>query len=150
VSREFNGFTFTRPELAAGDPTLQVALGERDAALQGDRLLELWRDEYEPECRALTRSIEALAEDARREPWTEILTQVHAARRRLGQIHMLAMGLTTPAASTFIDTCMAEFGPDGELIATDLMGGYHNKSIRSAIGLWNSRRRSSRRPKSRN
>ncbi len=136
VSREFHGFTFTHPEPARGDVALQFGLASRDVALRGERLLDLWRDEYQPECQALTRSIRALAEDAKSLPWPEILDQVHASRRRLGQLHMLAMGLTTPAASMFIDTCKQEFGPEGELIATDLMGGFHNKSMESAIGLW--------------
>jgi hypothetical protein len=67
-----------------------------------------------------------------------LFPQVHSARRRLGQIHMLAMGLATQASSRFIDLCKSRFGPEGELIATDLMGGFSNRSLDSAKGLWTS------------
>jgi pyruvate,water dikinase len=109
----------------------------RDAEERGPHLLSLWRERYEPECRALTRSIRAMASDVTSlEAGLELFPQVHAARRRLGQIHMLAMGLTTEASSRFIDLCRERFGAEGELIATDLMGGFPNRSLDSANGLW--------------
>jgi len=133
---QFNGFNFLSARPPDGDPALLAAIGQADTAKRGHRLLELWRDQYQPECQALTRGIRALADDVARSSWEDLFAQVHAARRRLGELHVLAMGLTTPTASAFINLCKEEFGAGGELIATDLMGGFRNRSLDSAVGLW--------------
>jgi pyruvate,water dikinase len=56
--------------------------------------------------------------------------------RRLGEIHHLVMQPLGNAASAFIAACKTEFGAEGELIATDLLGGFPNRSLDSANGLW--------------
>lgn len=137
VRMSVNGFAYGHPAPQPGDPPVREAVRLRDVATRDHRLLELWRDQYQPEVQLITRATRSLASSGLSlEELVEAFDQVHAGRKRHGELHMLAMGLTTPAASRFIDLCKQEFGPEGELIATDLMGGFYNKSVESANGLW--------------
>jgi pyruvate,water dikinase len=137
VRLNIHGFAFIRQQPYADDQGLRERIRAKDAAEREPNLLTFWRERYEPECRALTRAIRGLAADVTSlEAGLDLFGQVHAARRRLGQIHMLAMGLATQISSRFIDRCKTRFGAEGELIATDLMGGFPNRSLDSAKGLW--------------
>jgi hypothetical protein len=60
---------------------------------------------------------------------------------------MLAMGLATVASNRFIDFCLAEFGPEGELISSELTQGFPNKALESGIALWELSREALARPK---
>ena len=107
-----------------------------DDERRGPQLLELWATEYGPECRALTNAIRSLAADVDTSSWAEVFSHHHALMRRLGEIHHLVMQPLGNAASAFIAACKTEFGPEGELIATDILGGFPNRSLDSANGLW--------------
>lgn len=133
-----NGYTFLRfepaPESEAG---VQEAIRQRDFAERAHRLLELWEEEYRPETAALTRSLLTWEDPA----WTlreavGHLDEVMAIRRRHGELHTYAMALTAPLADRLIEWCVSEFGAQGELMAVEAMQGYHNKSLESAIALW--------------
>ncbi len=142
-----NGYMYSRGLPFDDDPRVRAAVRARDSERRMDRVLDLWHTEYRPEVEALTRSIRALAEaPLSLAQLVERLDQVHAARRRQGEIHMLVMGQATNAGNRFIDFCKQEFGADGEALASDLMKGFPNKSLESAQGLWRLSREAKARP----
>jgi phosphohistidine swiveling domain-containing protein len=132
-----HGYRYMRQEPFDDDPAVRAAVHRRDTERRMDRVLALWHAEYRPEAEALTRALRTLdgAEPSLR-ALVDRLDQVHAARRRHGELHHLTMQPATQAANRFIDFCLAEFGADGEAIAGDLMGGFRNKSLESAEALW--------------
>jgi pyruvate,water dikinase len=119
------------------DMDLRVAVGRADVGKRGSQLLDLWQTRYQPEVEALTWSIRSLALAGL--PLRELaarLPQVRAARRRLGELHVFALGLSGGAAGRLIRMCSREWGAEGELISNELLGGFPNKSLESAAGLW--------------
>lgn len=133
-----NGYAYLRFEpIAATEAAVQEGLRERDFAERAHRLLHLWETEYRPEVAALTRSL--LGWEDRSWSLTEAfahLDEVAAIRRRQGELHTYAMNLTGPLADRLIDWCISEFGPEGELMAVEAMQGHPNKSLESAVALW--------------
>jgi hypothetical protein len=96
---------------------------------------------------ALTRATLAVAGEARSlRELVEDLDQVHAARRRLGEIHMLATGPITRAGERFVEFCLNEFADDGESVAAETMQGFPNKALESGIALWELSREIKARP----
>jgi pyruvate,water dikinase len=132
-----HGYRYQRFALLADDPAVRAAVRRRDDEQRTDRVLDLWHTEYRPEVEALTLATRTLAgpELSLRE-LVDRLDQVHAARRRLGELHMLTMGPATTAANRFIDFCLAELGDAGETIASELMQGIPNKSLECGIAVW--------------
>jgi pyruvate,water dikinase len=76
----------------------------------------------------------------------ERLDQVHMLTHRHGELHVLAMGLTQVTSGRLIDFCIDEYDEDGEQIAAELMQGFPNKSLESAMALWNLSREARSRP----
>jgi len=116
---------------------LRAQIRARDIANRTDRVLELWNAEYRPEVEALTRSLRSL-DDSRLtlQQLVDRLDQVHLVRRRQGELHQLVMGPASVAADRFFGFCNDEFGEQGEALACELTQGFPNKSLESAIALW--------------
>ena len=132
-----NGFRFGRMAPFDDDPALRQAMLRRDIEARVPRLVELWRTEYLPECEALSRAT-LLWDDPR---WNlkqavEHFEEVRAVRRRLGELHHLAMQPTQALANNLIAFCAREFGGDGQILAGELTSGYPNRSLDSAQALW--------------
>jgi pyruvate,water dikinase len=137
VSFVCNGFMYSRPALFDDDPQVRAAVAKRDSAQRMDCILELWNQSYRPEVEALTRATKSWVDDSfTLKQQVERFDQVRAARRRLGEIHMLTMGPANGAANRFIDFCQAEFGADGEQVASQLTQGFPNKALETGINLW--------------
>ena len=147
VLRMFNGFMYSRPALFDGDPQVRAAVAARDAENRIDCILDLWNQQYRPEVEALTRATRAWCDDRLTlKQLVDRFDQVQAARRRLGELHMLTMGPANGAANRFIDFCQAEFGADGEQIASQVTQGFPNKALETGINLWNLSREALGRP----
>ncbi|HET9476459.1 MAG TPA: PEP-utilizing enzyme, partial [Dehalococcoidia bacterium] len=144
---EFNGYAYRRIAPFDDDPAVRSAIAMRDDAARTGRILEIWENDYRPEVEALTRATLSTAREARSlRQLVEILDQVHAARRRLGEIHMLAMGPANRAGERFVQFCVETFGEDGELTAAETMQGFTNKALESGIALWELSREAKARP----
>ena len=133
-----NGYFYMRMVPFADDPAVRGAIRKRDLEERLDRILDIFEREYRPEVEALTRSLVMFDSPALTLP--EIMArwdQVEVARLRLGVLHMLIMAPISVAGNRFIDFCLHEFGPGGERLASELMAGLPNKSLESAVGLWN-------------
>ncbi len=143
-----NGYSFSRPVPFEDDPELRAAVYYRGMEKRSGIILQLWNEEYRPEVEALTRSMLAFDQpDRTLHDLVDRLDQVHAARRRLGELHHLVMIPATFGSSRFIDFCVEELGDEGErLAAGELVQGFPNKSLESAIGLWGLSREAKARP----
>ena len=132
-----HGYRFFSVVPFPGDPGARAAVRLRDEEERLPRLLELWHSEYLPETEALTRSIRLFEHD--RPGLKQMigrLPEVHAARRRHGELHMLALGLTAGAANVLLDWCGRRFGDAGEGIGLEMVQGLPNRSLDSARALW--------------
>jgi pyruvate,water dikinase len=144
---EFNGYAYRRMAPFDDDPAVRAAIAMRDDEARTGRILEIWDKEYRPEAEALTRATLSVAGEGRRlRELVDDLDQVHAARRRLGEIHMLATGPVTRAGERFVEFCVNEFAEDGELVAVETMQGFPNKALASGIALWELSREAKARP----
>ncbi len=142
-----NGYGFGRGVPFRDDPAIRAAIRTRDAELRTDRILELWNSEYRPEVEALTRALWTIDEpDLTLAQLVDRLDQVHLVRRRQGELHALVMSPATFAANRLFDFCAAEFGADGEQLASELTQGFPNKSLESAIALWDVAQEAKQRP----
>jgi pyruvate,water dikinase len=143
----FNGFMYSRQALFDDDPQVRAAVGKRDAEQRMERILELWNTLYRPEVESLTRATKTWVDDSLTlKQLVDRFDQVRAARRRLGELHMITMGPANGSANRFIDFCQAEFGPDGEQIASQLTQGFPNKALETGINLWELSREALERP----
>jgi pyruvate,water dikinase len=142
-----NGFNYACPLPFADDPAFRAALRARDVERRAGRLLELWEHEYRPEVEALVRALRAF-DDPRLtlRDLVDALPEIHANVRSQGELHHLAMGLTQVHGGQLLDFCVAEFGPEGEQVAAELMQGFPNKSLESADALWQLSREALARP----
>jgi pyruvate,water dikinase len=144
---QVHGYRFQRSVPWGDDPAVRAAIRQRDEEQRVDRILELWNSEYRPEAEMLTHATRTICEpDLSLRELMDRLEQVHAARRRLGELHMLTMGPAGTAANRFIDFCIAEFGAEGEAISSELMQGIPNKSLESGIAVWELSREVKERP----
>jgi pyruvate,water dikinase len=147
VLHMFNGFMYSRRALFDDDPQVRAAVGKRDAEQRMERILDLWHTLYRPEVESLTRATKTWVDDSLTlKQLVDRFDQVQAARRRMGELHMIAMTPANDAANRFIDFCQAEFGADGEQIASQLTQGYPNKALETGINLWELSRRALERP----
>jgi pyruvate,water dikinase len=136
-AKRVNGYTYMCGVPYADGHDWRARVRERDLADRMDRILEIWNEEYRPEVEALTRSLRTL-DDPRYtlKELVERIDQVRLVRRRQGELHQFVMSPCTVAADRFFGFCAGEFGDDGETVAAELMQGFPNKSLESAIALW--------------
>src|SRR6188508_1386538 len=90
-----HGYRFARMAPFTDDPAVRQAIQKRDIENRAPRLLELWHSEYLPECEALSRA--TLLWDNPRWGLAQALEhfdEIRVVRRRLGELHHLAMQLT--------------------------------------------------------
>jgi pyruvate,water dikinase len=131
----------------AADPDLLARIAAQDREERGPRMAEIWDREYRPEVEALTRATLTYADGRESLPkLVDGLDEIHAARRRSGELHMLTTQLPGAAANLLIDFCVAEFGSDGEMIASEVTQGLPNKSLESGAALWDLSREAKDRP----
>jgi pyruvate,water dikinase len=144
---EFNGYAYRRFAPFDDDPAVRAAVAMRDDAARTSRILELWDREYRPEVEALTTATLAIGAGGRSlRELLDDLDQVHAARRRLGELHMLTTGPVMRAGERFVEFCLNEFGDEGELVAAETMQGFPNKALESGMALWELSRQAKARP----
>jgi len=137
VWKYFHGYGFARSVPFDGDPAVREAVRLRDMERRMDCVLELWHREYRPEVEGITRALRSFADpDLSLRELVDGLEQVHALRRRQGELHMLVQGPGAPAYARLIDFCVAEYGADGERLAAELTQGLPNKSLESAEAMW--------------
>lgn len=133
-----NGYRFSRQSQFPGDPEVRAAWFNYDLIQRIDRVLELWNSTYCPEVEALTTSVLAWEGD----PSTPLpqlmhrIDQLHAARRRHGELHTLVMGVATVAGNRFLDWCKANLGAEGEQAGDEMTRGFRNKSLETSEQLW--------------
>ena len=142
-----NGYGFNRQELYDDEYVeLRAAVAKKDTEERIDRVLELWRSEYQPEVQAVTRAINSFGDPALSfSDLVSKLDQLEAAMARLGELHVM-FGVSGIAGARFIGFCKSEFGADGETIAAETMGGVPNKSVESGKALWDLSREVASRP----
>ena len=142
-----HGYRFTRSVPFTDDLEFRAMKQSREMESRGERLLDLWNDEYRPEVEALTTSLRSFDRpDLSLRQLVDRFDQVHAARKRLGELHVYAMMPAQFAANRFIDFCIAELGPAGERLAGELTQGFPNKSLESANALWELSQEAKERP----
>ncbi len=143
-----NGYGFIRM-LPPTSEAMQVLDGvaARDSERRLHRQVEVWETEYRPEVEAINRALRTWAapEDTLRTLFDRY-DELEAMRRRHGQLHMIALSLTTVAMDRFERLCAAAFGDDGPRIARDAVGGMPNMSLQSAEALWDLSREAQSRP----
>ncbi len=132
-----HGYMFARAVPFDDDPAVRAAVQRRDLEQRMGRMLELWHSEYRPEVEGITRALRSFADPGLSlHELVDGLEQVHALRRRQGELHALVQGPGVPAYARLIDFCVAEYGTDGEQVAAELTQGLPNKSLESAEAMW--------------
>ncbi len=142
-----HGYAFMRLALFDDDPEVRTAVRNRDMEARTDRILELWKTEYQPEVEALTRSLWALDEPSLTlAQLVDRLDQVRMIRRRHGELHALVMNPASFAGNRFFEFCTKEFGDRAEMLDAELNQGFPNKSLESANALWELTQEAKQRP----
>jgi pyruvate,water dikinase len=132
-----HGYFYFRSVPFPDEPQLRAERAQQEALARAPRILTLWREEYQPEVEALTRSLLTFDEpQLTLRDLVDRMDQLHAVYRRLGELHHLAQLPGGYGANGLIELCTAEFGAEGERIAAELVQGFPNKSVESAVALW--------------
>jgi phosphohistidine swiveling domain-containing protein len=110
-------------------------------------LLDRWRDEYEPEVRRLNQ--ETLTTDYSTlgdRDLSDLLETIVAKGEREGELHFLAVFPAMGAVQFFESVYTQLFGEPSREEHLDLLQGFPNKSLDTAIGMWNLAQEAKRRP----
>ena len=143
-----NGYAFGRTLPAAADETefFQTVV-EFDSARHRPHHLEEWEQVHRPEVEALFQGFLRWA--AAEESLAELMArfdELAAMSRRLGELHPLSWGRAADADQPLLAFCEELYGELARLATNELISGVHNKSLESALKLWDLSREALSRP----
>jgi phosphohistidine swiveling domain-containing protein len=133
-----NGYVFTRgipPDPGERDFFAQVL--ERDIAVHRPRLLEEWEQDQCPEVEGLFQAFRRWASPEETLPQLMArFSELNAMSRRLGELHALSFGRANSADQPLLTFCEELYGEQARTVTDELIAGVPNKSLESAVEMW--------------